>query len=349
MTAALLHVLRAGSAVTVQDRGRRGTLAFGLAAGGAADPAALAEAAALLALPPGAARDRLAALEMAGQGGAFRPSVPVRIALTGAPMRASRGGAPLAWGACHALAASELIEIGPALSGVYGYLSVGGGIGTPLLLGSRSMLPAAGLGRALQPGDAIPLGPDPGGPAARRLEIAHRFTGGTVRVIPGPQTDLFDAATRARFAATPFRRDPRGNRQGVRLAHDGAPFAAAGQLALLSEPIIPGDIQMTGDGAPFVLGPDCQTIGGYPRIGTVVPQDLPRVLQAPPGAPLHFAFTDRATALADLRARRTAEAALAARVRPLVRDPADVPDLLGLQLIGGVTAGDDETDDNAPQ
>ena len=71
MTAALLHVLRAGPAVTVQDRGRHGTLAFGLSAGGAADPEALDEAAALLALPPGPART-LAGLEMAGQGGAFR-------------------------------------------------------------------------------------------------------------------------------------------------------------------------------------------------------------------------------------------------------------------------------------
>ncbi len=348
MTAALLHVLRAGPAITVQDRGRRGTLAFGLSAGGAADPEALDEAAALLALPPGPAH-ALAALEMAGQGGAFYASVPVRLALTGAPMRASSGGSPLAWGACHALAAGAVIEIGPALSGVYGYLSLAGVLATPPLLGSRSVLPAAGLGRAVQPGDAIPLGPDPGGPAGRRLEVEDRFTGGTVRIIPGPQTALFDAATRARFEATGFRRDPRGNRQGVRLAHDGAAFAAAGQLALLSEPIVPGDIQMTGDGAPFVLGPDCQTIGGYPRIGTVVPQDLPRVLQAPPGAPLRFAFTDRAAALADLRARIATAATRAARVRPLVRDPAEIPDLLSLQLIGGVTAGDDETDDNAAQ
>ena len=52
MTGPALHVRQAGPAITVQDRGRRGTLAYGLAAGGAADRLALDEAAALLAIRP---------------------------------------------------------------------------------------------------------------------------------------------------------------------------------------------------------------------------------------------------------------------------------------------------------
>ena len=66
MTGPALHVRQAGPAVTIQDRGRRGTLVFGLATGGAADRLALDEAAALLAVPPDTA-----ALEMAGTGGSF--------------------------------------------------------------------------------------------------------------------------------------------------------------------------------------------------------------------------------------------------------------------------------------
>lgn len=336
-----LRVLRAGPAMTVQDRGRRGTLAQGLSAGGAADPLALDEAAALL------GHDRAAAaLEMAGQGGAFQATARLRFALTGAPMRASVDGLPVRWSACHRLAPGQVLDIGPALRGVYGYLSVAGGFATLRRLGSRSVLPLAGLGRPVAAGDLLPLGDDPGGQAARGLDAEDRFSGGTLRVVPGPQTGLFGDATRARFAATAFTRDPRGNRQGVRLAHAGAPFAAEGQLALLSEPIVPGDIQMTGEGAPFVLGPDCQTIGGYPRIGTVVPDDLAKVMQAQPGTALRFAFIDHAAALADYRARRAAEAGLARRVHALVRDPADIPDLLTRQLIGGVTTGQDDAPDD---
>ncbi|MCA8880631.1 MAG: biotin-dependent carboxyltransferase family protein [Rhodobacteraceae bacterium] len=326
--------------MSVQDRGRAGTLALGLAAGGAADPLALTEAAVLL----GHALSS-AALEMAAQGGRFEATGDLRIALTGAPMRAAIDGNPVVWNASHPLRGGQILDLGAATSGIYGYLSVGGGLETAAYLGSRSVHPAAGIGRLIAAGDLLPCGADTGGPTGRGLAADDRFSGGTIRVVAGPQTALFDKETLDRFAATTFTRDPRGNRQGARLGHDGLPFAAAGQLALLSEPILPGDIQMTGDGAPFVLGPDCQTTGGYPRIGTVVPDDLPRALQARPGALIRFVFVERRTALQDFIARRRAEERLAADTYPLVRDPADIPDLLTRQLIGGVTTGEDALHD----
>lgn len=78
------------------------------------------------------------------------------------------------------------------------------------------------------------------------------------------QTDAFDDATRARFTDTTFRRDARANRMGARMDHEGEGFATGGQLTIVSEVITPGDIQITGDGAPFVLMCECQTTGGYP-------------------------------------------------------------------------------------
>ena len=84
---AMLTIKKAGPGLTLQDRGRPGNLIHGLSRGGAADALALAEGALLL----GQAPDR-AALEMAGMGGEFEVSAPVRIALTGAPMRADIDG-----------------------------------------------------------------------------------------------------------------------------------------------------------------------------------------------------------------------------------------------------------------
>ena len=120
----------------------------------------------------------------------------------------------------------------------------------------------------------------------------------------------------------------------MRLDPDGPGFATDGQLNLLSDFILPGDVQMTGDGVPYVLGPECQTTGGYPRVGTVIAADLPRALQAVPGARLRFRFVTREAALA---AR-----APAPQATPLVRDPAEVTDLLSLQLIGGVVSATEE-------
>jgi len=195
------------------------------------------------------------------------------------------------------------------------------------------------VGRGLRAGDTLPLGADPGGPVDRVLPLQDRFDGGTLRVLPSLQTALFPDAERARFARTGFRRDPRGNRMGMRMVPEGAGFALGGGLSILSEVISPGDIQIPGDGAPFVLLNECQTTGGYPRIGTVIPCDLPRAAQAAPGAAIRFAFVSRAEALAAERAHRAALEALPKRVTPRLRDPAQMADLLSYNLISGVTAG----------
>jgi allophanate hydrolase len=120
--------------------------------------------------------------------------------------------------------------------------------------------------------------------------------------------------------------------------HEGEGFATGGQLTIVSEVITPGDIQITGDGAPFVLMCECQTTGGYPRIGTVISCDLPIVAQAQPGAALQFEFIDLDEALAAETRHRADLAALPKLRQPLLRDPARIRDLLAYQLISGVVS-----------
>ncbi|MCB2093970.1 MAG: urea amidolyase [Rhodobacteraceae bacterium] len=332
-----LIIHSAGPGVTVQDLGREGYLAQGLSRGGAADRLAVAEGAALLGQDAS-----LAVLEMAGFGGVFEPDAPMRVALTGAPMRATVDGETLVWNASHTVMPGQHLSISTALKGVYGYLHVGGGIDTPMALGSRSAHLTAGIGAAVAAGDRLPVGKDrqDAGRTGMVLSGADRFRGGVVRVVPSAQTHLFPDAQRARFEATGFTRDARGNRQGVRLAHGAEPFAAEGQLSILSEVIVPGDIQMTGDGTPYVLLPECQTMGGYPRIGTVVPEDLPIVAQAAPGTILGFRFVTLESALQSHRQSHAQAASdMKKRLGPLVRDPRKIQDLLSFQLISGVISG----------
>ncbi|PIL20883.1 hypothetical protein P775_07315 [Puniceibacterium antarcticum] len=335
-----LTVLSIGPGVTVQDMGRSGTLAYGLSRGGAMDRLALAEGAALL----GQSAD-LAVLEMAGMGGRFEAGRDLRIALTGATMRATIDGAKLAWGASHLLPRGAILDIGPVTAGAYGYLHVGGGIDLPQILGARSTHLAAGLGKVLATGDQLPLGTDTGGDTGLHLPQSDRFNGGTIRVVPSLQTDLFPQDQRDRFTATRFSRDTRANRMGVRLASEGEGFSVSGGLSVVSELIVPGDIQVTGDGAPFVLMAESQTTGGYPRIGTVLPCDLPRVAQAPAGATLDFRFVTMDEALEAERRFRAEIKALPTQIKPLVRNPHDIRDLLSYQLISGVTTGYDPEGD----
>ena len=332
-----LSVISAGPGVTVQDAGRPGYLASGLSRGGAVDRLALAEGAALMGLK---GQGTGAVLEMAGMGGVFEVDAPTRIALTGAPMRADLDGAPLVWNAVHRIEPGQRLSIGGALSGVYGYLHIGGGIATEAQLGARATHVSAGLGASLTAGDTLPIAPDPAPDrVALKLSVDNRFQGGEVRVVPSLHSALFPAAEIDRLQSTPFQRDARGNRMGVRMASDAPGFGTSAGLSILSEVITAGDIQIVGDGAPFVLLADCQTTGGYPRIASVLPCDLPRVAQAPPGAQITFRMVtlDEGTAIE----RKAAEDAkiFARRITPIILRPEDLRNLLGHQLISGVTAG----------
>lgn len=328
----ILEVLAAGPSVTVQDEGRPGWLAHGLSRGGAVDTLALCEGRALL-----GQCGSVAALEMAGFGGRFRVTADTRIALTGAPMDARIDGSQLVWNASHMLRAGATLEIGGVRQGSYGYLHLGGGIGGAKLLGSVSAHLMAGIGAALKPGDRIEVLPDHGGPVGQILPPEARFAGGEARIVPSLQTPLFPSSELARLQETVFVRDTRANRMGVRMNPEiGTGFAAEGQLSILSEIIVPGDIQMTGDGVPFVLLAECQTTGGYPRIGSVIAPDLPKVAQAGPGARLRFRFITIDEGVAALVRDRDIRKGLAARLRPLIRDPHDIADLLSYTLVSGM-------------
>ncbi|MEQ9040674.1 MAG: biotin-dependent carboxyltransferase family protein [Silicimonas sp.] len=323
-----LIIDRAGPGLGVQDLGRPHGIGLGLSRGGAADRHGFLMGAALLGNPPGAA-----ALEMTVGGGRFRVDAPVRIALTGAHLRATINGSPLEDHATYRMNPGDTLDIGPAENGVYGYLHVSGGLLTDEELGGRGRHRIAGLGPDLADGDRLPLGDDPE-PDARPLRLAPETPGAQpIRVIPGPQTALFPQDARDRFESTTFTRSPRGNRQGVRMDQDGAPFATEAQLGQVSDFISEGDIQMTGDGTPFVLLTECQTMGGYPRIGTVIPADLPRIAQALPGAKIRFRFVSFDQAEPTWTSDEDLYRAFRSRCTPRVRDPREMADLLSYELI----------------
>lgn len=319
---------RAGPGLSIQDLGRKGGMGLGLSRGGAADRRGFLQGAALLGNPMDSA-----GLEMTVGGGRFRVDAPTRIAISGAPLRATINGSPLEHLASYALAPGEVLQIGPPDSGVYGYLHVAGGLQTELELGGRGRHRIAGLGPDPAPGDRLPIGadPEPNAPPLRLPVETPRDA--PVRVIPGPQTGLFPQEIIARFETTTFTRSPRGNRQGVRMDHDGGPFATEAQLGQVSDFICEGDIQMTGDGTPFVLLAECQTMGGYPRIGTVIPADLPLIAQALPGAKIQFRFIDFEEAEATWQTDESLYRAFRTARAPRIRDPREMADLLSYELI----------------
>ncbi|HEY0506169.1 MAG TPA: biotin-dependent carboxyltransferase family protein [Lysobacter sp.] len=287
-----VRVLRPGLLTTVQDDGREGWRHLGVARAGALDRGAARLANRLVGND-----DEAAVLELTLLGPTLRFDAPARVALLGASVAARFDGERVPMGRPVALPAGTL-ELGALHGGARAWLAIDGGIDVPGVLGSRSTDLRGGFGglqgRALQAGDALPLGP------------THAGACEALRTVPWWIDPMHDGPARAPIRYVPsghpaaaalarrlWQASTASNRQGLRLQGDALPVPAADGV---SEPVAPGTIQLPSDGQPIVLLADAQTVGGYPKLGHVIAADLPRLAQCIPGQSLHFAPVDAATA-----------------------------------------------------
>lgn len=339
----MIEVLAAPFPATVQDRGRPGYRHLGVPLSGALDPEWLAIANALAGNPPQAA-----ALEMRLMGPRLRCDRPTVIGLGGefsATILDAAGNRRRAasWRS-HTLAAGEILDLGAVSSGV-AYLAIGGGLALPPVLGSLATYARAGLGgfegRALRAGDWLAVMPGTGQAAGPGPEIAlclphaPQIDAGPLRVLAGPQQDHFTAAAWQALLDAEFTVSREADRMGLRLAGPQLKHDPARGADIVSDGVTPGAIQVPGDGRPIVLLADCQTVGGYPKIATVIAADLRRLGHLLPGQTLRFAAVNVEQAVA---ARRTAAEALAASIAGItpVAAEIDLNALYGANLIDGV-------------
>ncbi|HUO53467.1 MAG TPA: biotin-dependent carboxyltransferase family protein [Rhodoblastus sp.] len=331
MTARLL-VVRAGAGVTVQDFGRKGFRALGVPVSGALDAGLLAAANALAGAPEGAAGIEilLAAPEFRVEEGAARISLAGDVA--GIFTRAS--GASESFAPWRGLVLGEGDSLALRLRRGPAYLGFSGGLDEPLALGSRSTFERARLGRALAAGDTLVCGAAHGGDVAAP---PLPRPGAPARFIPGPQADRFPPETLALFARAEWRVGADSDRMGLRLS--GPPLAhGSGGANIVTDGATPGAIQVPGDGQPIVLRADCQTSGGYAKIGCVILADLPRLAHAGPGDILTFSPVDHAAAATARSAAREACARWRERIGP--RGELDADRLWSENLISGATSGE---------
>lgn len=326
-----LKVIAIGPGAGVQDAGRTGFRRFGVPVSGAMDAGALARANLAVGNAPGAA-----AVELALAGATFEALTPVAAA-AGGPVTLRHLGRTLPAGVALRLDPGDRVAVS-APDGVWGYLALAGGVQTAPAMGSRSLHARSGLGgRWLRAGDVIPALPAPPGHPLLSVPAPAADTG-PIRVVPGPQAGHFPPEAMAALLAADWRVGPRSDRMGTRL--EGPALDHLDGWNIVSDGVVPGSVQVPGDGAPIVLMRDCQTTGGYPKIATVISADLDRLAQVPPGGTLRFVAVDAAAAVAAARRRAAALAAMAAAARPATGLP-DAAGLLALNLVGGVVSARD--------
>ncbi|GLQ34699.1 allophanate hydrolase [Amylibacter marinus] len=302
-----INVLKTGPANSIQDLGRFGHQRLGITQSGPMDLVAFRTAQILLDNP-----DNAPMIELAGMGGDFRlgrNSSPVQFALTGAKFAASLNSTAIDLNRVYMLGIGDVLSIGAAQIGNYGYLALRGGIDIEHVLGSSATHSRAGLGghqgRTLRAGDQLSVGSAPK-LAPVLIPSASRSTAGieTIHVIQNPQSEMFTPASLDRFYTQVYSVTAKMDRMGVYLT--GHPLSHRAGHDIISDGNPNGAIQIPGSGLPIVLLADRQPTGGYPKIATIITADLGRFAQLRGGQKLRFQPVSHAQALEKLRRVNTA-------------------------------------------
>jgi biotin-dependent carboxylase-like uncharacterized protein len=215
------------------------------------------------------------------------------VAFTGAAMAVTINRQAVPMWQTVPVKAGDAIRVGQATSGCRLYLAVTGGFDVPVVMGSRATCVKAKIGglegRPLKRGDVLSrLG---GAPLAKpRVLPAERVPafGAEIilRAVPGPQSEAFRSGLGTFFGSV-YEVTTEADRMGYRLQGPPVHHDEGFPQSIISEPTMPGNVQLPADGQPIILLVE-QTTGGYTKIATVVSTDLPKVAQAVPGSRVRF-------------------------------------------------------------
>ncbi len=279
-------VKQPGLLTLIQDRGRFGAHNLGLTNGGPLDAQAFAWANRLLGNPANAS-----ALEVSFGGLSLESGIDTAIVVTGAELPIKVNGETIAEWQTHPVKRGDIIELGYTTRGTRAYLAVAGGFAIPASFGSSATVvreKIGGLnGDKLQENDRLPC-------ASQTLQQDFYLAdddrpkyadGAILRVVPGYQQSTFGPVEQHRFFSSQYRVTDRSDRMGFRLEGEAI---KSDINSMLSEGICHGAVQIPADGQPIVLMNDRQTIGGYPKIGSVIALDTAKLAQLNPGSTISF-------------------------------------------------------------
>ena len=281
-----LLVKQPGLLSLLHDRGRYGAHNLGLTTGGPLDFNAFDWANRMLGNDANAT-----CLEISFGGLVVQSKIDSSIVITGATAPCKINGKDLPQWETTNIKSGDQLEIGFTSAGTRCYLGISDGFKIDPSFGSSSTVTREKIGGLhgdkLQTGDLIPASPATITDHCRLPESSRPVYSDSsrLRVVLGYQQSAFGISQQWRFFNSDYIVSDRCDRMGFRLEGESVHSQMVG---MLSEGICHGAIQIPADGQPIVLMNDRQTIGGYPKIGSVIPADTARLSQLTPGSRIRF-------------------------------------------------------------
>ena len=277
----MFKVLSPGILTTVQDLGRQGYTHLGITPSGAMDEYAYRWNQKLLGDKDGNA------LEILLNGLKLQATAPTTIAVCGADLDFCINGTSQPIWQTHKIQTGDILTFQKRISGMRAYLAVKGGFNVEKFEGSYSTTLKEHKGTQLKVGDTLPFNPTTTYEVKRvsQKHIPNYPTHLTLRIVLGYQHKNFSKEEKEKFFSSSYTLTPEMSRMGYKLQGEAIKTSKKG---IISEGISFGAVQIPPDGQPIILLKERQTIGGYPKMGSVLPSDCFMLSQMAIGSSVRF-------------------------------------------------------------
>lgn len=280
------EVIKAGSFTLIEDFGRFSYMYLGISTSGYLD-----EFAALMANKLLENNFNAPLLETFFGNIKLKALGETTICITGAKCEIKINGILEDCWKCIKIKAEDIIELGKIYEGQRIYLAVKGGFIVKKELGSASTSIKEALGgikaRQLLEKDFLPFKPckESIKRALIQNDIPKYSDELILRVVLSYQEKSFSKDEKKKFFSSEYIITNEFNRMGCKLSGEAIHSSVDG---IISEGIAFGSIQIPKDGQPIILLKERQTIGGYPKIGSVLSIDCFKLAQMRVGSKIRF-------------------------------------------------------------
>lgn len=283
----MIEIINKGIMTCIVDEGRYGYAAVGVPPSAVLDNYAYQTMKRLLQVQ----EKQIPVLEIIGSRFGIKFHKRMNCAITGARVSAFLDDKPLRPWATFEAVSGSILSVREVTEGLRYYIGFSGKMILEQVIGCFSTNLECSFGgyhgRCLEKGDRIDIDdiypiPDCIVPDELIPEMKSPYC---LRIVRGPEYSSFSEESRkllfAGEADASYNVSMNSNRTGIRLTGRKLDFCGEKDKSIISEGILPGTIQIPGDGLPIIMLYE-RTIGGYARIAKVIKTDLDKLAHLKP-------------------------------------------------------------------
>jgi antagonist of KipI len=277
----MIEIIHQGTMTCIVDGGRYGHAAVGVPPSSALDTFSYGALNRLLNQD-----GKAAVLEVMGTQFSIRFHSDIICAITGARIRAYLDDRPLNPWTSFMAREGSILYVDEVTEGLRYYIGFAGKLAVDRVIGCFATNLECNFGgyhgRVLAGGDRIDIDDIydiPPGVVPDKI-IPRMSSPHSLRITTGPEYHYFPKSSQKAFADRENRSvytvSANINRTGIRLEGSQLTFRDDVDKSIISEGILPGTVQIPGDGLPIIMLYE-RTIGGYARIARIIRADLDRL------------------------------------------------------------------------